>query len=70
MWGAQDRNQEVAIKVINTAALSAGDLQALDEEVRILKLINHPNIITLEDFVPKDKTYYIIMEKCCCVNKF
>lgn len=54
---------KIAVKCIDSAKLSHGDLRALDEEVRILKLLNHPNIVNMLSFIHEGTHYYIIMEK-------
>ena len=54
--------QSVAIKCVQKAGLNQEDEQALKEEVRILRAMNHPNVIKLEDFYEDEMSYFIVME--------
>ena len=49
VYRAIDRElkQEVAIKIIDKTQLNAGSLQKLFREVRIMKTLDHPNIVKL-----------------------
>lgn len=40
-------NSQVAIKIIDKTRLDASDLEKLNREVKIMKLLNHPHIIRL-----------------------
>lgn len=50
------------MKCITKSKLSAGDLDALKNEVSIMRQLNHPNIVKLEDFYEEDDMYYIVTE--------
>ncbi|KAJ8598221.1 hypothetical protein CTAYLR_005529 [Chrysophaeum taylorii] len=53
----------VAVKCISkTAELKAEDIASLQEEVAVLRSIDHPNIIKLYDFFEEKKMYYMVIE--------
>ncbi|XP_036102879.1 MAP/microtubule affinity-regulating kinase 3 isoform X4 [Molossus molossus] len=52
----------VAIKIIDKTQLNPTSLQKLFREVRIMKILNHPNIVKLFEVIETDKTLYLIME--------
>nr|XP_020484925.1 MAP/microtubule affinity-regulating kinase 4-like isoform X3 [Labrus bergylta] len=54
--------KEVAIKIIDKTQLNPTSLQKLFREVRIMKGLNHPNIVQLFEVIETDKTLYLIME--------
>ncbi|XP_060037110.1 MAP/microtubule affinity-regulating kinase 3 isoform X17 [Erinaceus europaeus] len=54
--------REVAIKIIDKTQLNPTSLQKLFREVRIMKVLNHPNIVKLFEVIETDKTLYLIME--------
>lgn len=54
--------REVAIKIIDKAQLNPTSLQKLFREVRIMKIVNHPNIVKLFEVIETEKTLYLIME--------
>ncbi|KAM7412610.1 hypothetical protein PAMA_020133 [Pampus argenteus] len=54
--------REVAIKIIDKTQLNPTSLQKLFREVRIMKTLNHPNIVQLFEVIQTDKTLYLIME--------
>lgn len=54
--------REVAIKVIDKTQLNSSARQKLYREVRIMKLLNHPNIVRLFQVIESDRTLYLIME--------
>ncbi|XP_041131553.1 MAP/microtubule affinity-regulating kinase 3-like isoform X4 [Polyodon spathula] len=54
--------REVAIKIIDKTQLNPTSLQKLFREVRIMKILNHPNIVKLFEVIETDKTLYLIME--------
>ncbi|KAJ8414555.1 hypothetical protein AAFF_G00037570 [Aldrovandia affinis] len=54
--------REVAIKIIDKTQLNPTSLQKLFREVRIMKGLNHPNIVQLFEVIETDKTLYLIME--------
>ncbi|XP_040925402.1 MAP/microtubule affinity-regulating kinase 3-like isoform X2 [Betta splendens] len=54
--------REVAIKIIDKAQLNPTSLQKLFREVRIMKFLNHPNIVKLFEVIETEKTLYLVME--------
>ncbi|XP_064621169.1 MAP/microtubule affinity-regulating kinase 3-like isoform X27 [Lineus longissimus] len=54
--------REVAIKIIDKTQLNPSSLQKLFREVRIMKLLDHPNIVKLFEVIETDKTLYLVME--------
>ncbi|KAH8360199.1 hypothetical protein KR093_011347, partial [Drosophila rubida] len=54
--------REVAIKVIDKTELNATARQKLYREVRIMKLLDHPNIVRLFQVIESERTLYLIME--------
>ncbi|KAK9971495.1 hypothetical protein ABG768_024859 [Culter alburnus] len=55
-------SKEVAVKIIDKTQLNSSSLQKLFREVRIMKLLNHPNIVKLFEVIETDKTLYLVME--------
>ncbi|XP_048378580.1 MAP/microtubule affinity-regulating kinase 4 isoform X2 [Stegostoma tigrinum] len=55
-------SREVAIKIIDKTQLNPTSLQKLFREVRIMKCLNHPNIVKLFEVIETEKTLYLIME--------
>ncbi|KAM9339420.1 MAP/microtubule affinity-regulating kinase 3-like [Symphorus nematophorus] len=53
---------EVAIKIIDKTQLNPSSLQKLFREVRIMKILNHPNIVKLFEVMETEKTLYLVME--------
>lgn len=54
--------KEVAIKIIDKTQLNPGSLQKLFREVRIMKTVDHPNIVKLFQVIETEKTLYLVME--------
>ncbi|KAM9728422.1 MAP/microtubule affinity-regulating kinase 4 isoform 4-T5 [Menidia menidia] len=54
--------REVAIKIIDKSQLNPTSLQKLFREVRIMKGLNHPNIVQLFEVIETEKTLYLVME--------
>ncbi|XP_078516656.1 serine/threonine-protein kinase MARK2 isoform X12 [Lissotriton helveticus] len=55
-------NKEVAVKIIDKTQLNSSSLQKLFREVRIMKVLNHPNIVKLFEVIETEKTLYLVME--------
>uniref|UniRef100_A0A672RP67 MAP/microtubule affinity-regulating kinase 3 n=1 Tax=Sinocyclocheilus grahami TaxID=75366 RepID=A0A672RP67_SINGR len=55
-------SKEVAVKIIDKTQLNSSSLQKLFREVRIMKFLNHPNIVKLFEVIETDKTLYLVME--------
>ncbi|XP_035769960.1 MAP/microtubule affinity-regulating kinase 4 [Neolamprologus brichardi] len=53
---------QVAIKIIDKTQLNPTSLQKVFREVRIMKTLNHPNIVQLFEVIETEKTLYLIME--------
>ncbi|XP_076319505.1 MAP/microtubule affinity-regulating kinase 3-like isoform X5 [Tachypleus tridentatus] len=54
--------KEVAIKIIDKTQLNPSSLQKLFREVKIMKLLDHPNIVKLYQVIETEKTLYLVME--------
>ncbi|RUS70223.1 hypothetical protein EGW08_022016 [Elysia chlorotica] len=54
--------KEVAIKIIDKTQLNPSGLQKLFREVRIMKMLDHPNIVKLFEVIETEKTLYLVME--------
>lgn len=69
MHGANDcrlqKNKSIAaIKVVQRAKLNRKLLENLESEIQILKKLNHPHIVALNDCKKTDKYIHLIMEYC------
>uniref|UniRef100_A0A0N5A9Z7 Serine/threonine-protein kinase par-1 n=1 Tax=Syphacia muris TaxID=451379 RepID=A0A0N5A9Z7_9BILA len=53
---------EVAIKIIDKTALNPTSLNKLFREVKIMKQLDHPNIVKLYQVMENDSTLYLVME--------
>ncbi|KAI1720690.1 protein kinase domain-containing protein [Ditylenchus destructor] len=53
---------EVAIKIIDKTALNHSSLQKLFREVKIMKQLDHPNIVKLYQVMETEQTLYLVME--------
>ena len=58
-----DPTFQVAIKVLNKERLGRR-LEALKEEVKILKTLDHPNIVKYYETYDDIKYMYLVMEHC------
>ncbi|KAK2145177.1 hypothetical protein LSH36_697g03142 [Paralvinella palmiformis] len=54
--------KEVAIKIIDKTQLNPSSLQKLFREVKIMKELDHPNIVKLFEVIETEKTLYLVME--------
>ncbi|KAA3677940.1 MAP/microtubule affinity-regulating kinase [Paragonimus westermani] len=54
--------QQVAVKVIDKTELNRASLQKLSREVKIMKMLNHPNIVRLYEVIESDRHVYLVME--------
>ncbi|XP_076445790.1 myosin light chain kinase A-like [Babylonia areolata] len=53
-----------AIKSINKDKAGTSNLKLVEREVSILKRVNHPNIINLNEVIESPKRMYLVMEIC------
>ncbi|CAH8870889.1 unnamed protein product [Trichobilharzia szidati] len=53
---------EFAAKIINTKRLSTRDMQKLDREARICRLLKHPNIVRLHDNIQDEGFHYLVFD--------
>jgi len=57
--------EKVAIKILNKEKIKANeDLIRIKREIKILSMMDHPNIIKTYKITENEKNYYIIMEYC------
>ncbi|XP_067942404.1 MAP/microtubule affinity-regulating kinase 3-like isoform X3 [Watersipora subatra] len=54
--------REVAIKIIDKTQLNPSSLQKLYREVRIMKALDHPNIVKLFEVIQTEKQLYLVIE--------
>lgn len=54
--------RQVAIKVIDRMQLSPSGIQKLFREVRIMKALDHPNIVKLFEVIETERYLYLVME--------
>eukprot|EP01137_Pigoraptor_chileana_P036195 Opistho-2@31370 len=54
--------EEVAVKIIEKAELNEASLAKLFREVRIMKLMDHPNIIKLYEVIDTPARLYLVLE--------
>ena len=54
--------REVAIKIIEKSQLTQSTLQKVFREVKIMKTLNHPNIVRLFEVIEEGTKLYLVME--------
>nr|XP_002119355.1 calcium/calmodulin-dependent protein kinase type II delta chain [Ciona intestinalis] len=54
--------QDYAAKIINTKKLSSRDLQKLDREARICRLLKHTNIVRLHASIPEEGLHFLVFD--------
>ncbi|XP_013785563.1 serine/threonine-protein kinase MARK1-like isoform X2 [Limulus polyphemus] len=54
--------KEVAVKIVDKTQLNPSSLQKLFREVRIMKVLDHPNIVKLYQVIETERTLYLVME--------
>lgn len=52
----------MAIKIIDKTTLDEKKLGKLHREVRIMKMLNHPNIVKLFEVIETKHTLFLVME--------
>ena len=58
----KETNDNYAVKIINKEIFKTIDKQLINNEIAILKLVHHPNIITLIDTYEDNDNMYIVTE--------
>lgn len=58
------KDVKYAIKVINLSKMSKGNYSLLQNEISILKKLEHPNIIKLHEVFYTQNNCYLIMDFC------
>lgn len=53
----------MAVKQINKSILTDREKEFLREEIQIVRLISHPNIVQMKESYETDKYLYIVMEQ-------
>ncbi|KAJ8913941.1 hypothetical protein NQ315_015178, partial [Exocentrus adspersus] len=53
-----------AIKIVNKCTTGANQLEELYSEIKILKSVDHPNIIHLERVYESPRKIYMVLERC------
>ena len=60
-----ETKQKVAIKILDKEKIKTKeDLARIQREIKILSMLEHPNIIKTYKISETPKKYYIIMEYC------
>lgn len=60
---AADPSFKVAIKVINKGKIK-GHLRTIRDEIKILTMLDHPNIVKYYESYDDEKFLYLVMEYC------
>eukprot|EP00111_Clytia_hemisphaerica_P000286 TCONS_00000725-protein len=59
-----DSGEKFAVKVINKEKAGSAAVKLLEREVAIMKKVDHPNIIFLEEVLETQTKMYLVMELC------
>lgn len=54
--------EKVAIKVFQRSKLSPKDMEQIQGEIKILKMLDHPHVLKMHDFCMDGKSFYIVTE--------
>ena len=57
-------NIERAVKIINKNKMNIKERSRMYQEIKILKQLDHPNIVKIFDFYDDDDYMYIVTELC------
>ncbi|XP_062523464.1 calcium/calmodulin-dependent protein kinase type II delta 1 chain-like [Corticium candelabrum] len=57
-----ETSQQYAAKIINTKRLSARDLQKLEREGRICRMLKHANIVRLHEVISEETVHYFVFD--------
>ena len=60
----KDKSMQIAIKVINKSKLEPEDLVSLQNEVKLMQQVDHPNIVKYYETYDDSKYIYLCMELC------
>jgi serine/threonine-protein kinase ULK/ATG1 len=63
-WKDNDRSQLFALKVVKTGEMKEHRRRMLENEVKVLKMVQHPHIIEFVDLYYTRNNYYIVTEYC------
>lgn len=58
----RETGEKVAVKVMAKKRMSKDDIKCLEQEIEILKQVEHPNIVRLIDVFETSKYYCLVME--------
>ena len=53
-----------AVKLVRKESMNREELQSFQEEIAILKQLDHPNILKLYEVFQDDKRFYLVTELC------
>lgn len=57
----RDTGEEVIIKKMNKSILTGDDLYQLKNEIQVLKMTAHPNIVQMKDYFEDAENIYIVL---------
>lgn len=58
--------EKVAVKILEKDKIrDSADIERVSREIRILKIVKHPNVISLYEIIETPKQLYLIMEYAC-----
>ena len=57
-----DTGEAYAIKIINKASLTQDEKESLDNELKIMGMVDHPNIVRVEEYYECNGLVFIVME--------
>lgn len=52
----------VAIKIISKSKMEESELEVQNNEIELLKVIDHPNVVQLVDYFEDPQTIYLVLE--------
>ena len=61
---------QVAIKIIDKSKLDKANLEKVQREVEVMKLLDHPNIVKLYQVMATQNMIYIVSEYAPCGEIF
>jgi 5'-AMP-activated protein kinase catalytic alpha subunit len=63
--------EKVAVKILEKSRIKdSSDIERVSREIKILKLVNHPNVVKLYEIIETPKHIYLIMEYAPCGELF